>query len=132
MISFVGPLVFVIAITMTKEWWDDKKRADRDRELNETIYEKLNLFAGKIEKVQAQHIKVGDLIRVHSNQRVPSDIVLLFTTEAARSVFIRTDQLDGETDWKLRRPATMTQNKILDLIDIAHFSHAEVLCEEPS
>lgn len=34
----------------------------------------------------------------------------MYTTEKNGSVFIRTDQLDGETDWKLRKSVVMTQN----------------------
>jgi len=36
-------------------------------------------------------------------------MLLLYTTEKNGSVFIRTDQLDGETDWKLRKAVTFTQ-----------------------
>jgi len=36
-------------------------------------------------------------------------MVLLSTTEKSGSVFIRTDQLDGETDWKLRKAINYTQ-----------------------
>ena len=39
---------------------------------------------------------------VLQNQRVPADMVLLRTAEKSGTCFIRTDQLDGETDWKLR------------------------------
>ena len=35
-------------------------------------------------------------------------MVLLQTTEKSGSVFIRTDQLDGETDWKLRKAVAFT------------------------
>jgi phospholipid-translocating ATPase len=35
-------------------------------------------------------------------------MVLLYTTEKSGSVFIRTDQLDGETDWKLRKAISFT------------------------
>jgi len=35
--------------------------------------------------------------------------VLLRTTEKSGASFIRTDQLDGETDWKLRRAVDYTQ-----------------------
>ncbi len=35
-------------------------------------------------------------------KQVPADMVLLRTTEKSGASFIRTDQLDGETDWKLR------------------------------
>ena len=48
------------------------------------------------------------IIKVHHNERVPADLLLLYTTEKSGSVFIRTDQLDGETDWKLRKAVGIT------------------------
>ncbi len=36
-------------------------------------------------------------------------MVLLRTTEHSGSCFVRTDQLDGETDWKLKLAVPMTQ-----------------------
>jgi len=53
-------------------------------------------------------MRVGDIIKVHQNQRMPADLVLLYTTEKSGAVFIRTDQLDGETDWKLRKAISFT------------------------
>jgi phospholipid-translocating ATPase len=47
-------------------------------------------------------LRVGDLVLLEKNQRVPADLVLLRTSESSGTCFIRTDQLDGETDWKLR------------------------------
>jgi len=51
---------------------------------------------------------VGHIIEVKSNQRIPADMVILSTSEEDGTVFIRTDQLDGETDWKLRKSANFT------------------------
>lgn len=45
---------------------------------------------------------VGDIILLEKDMRVPADCVLL--AASGPNVFIRTDQLDGETDWKLRVP----------------------------
>jgi phospholipid-translocating ATPase len=59
--------------------------------------------------VTSARLRVGDIIKVMQNERIPADMVLLYTTEKAGSVFIRTDQLDGETDWKLRKAITVTQ-----------------------
>lgn len=59
---------------------------------------------------RAQSIKVGDIIKVNQNEAFPADCVLLHTTEKSGTVFIRTDQLDGETDWKLRKAVGMTNN----------------------
>ena len=56
-------------------------------------------------------LKVGDIIKVHQNERFPADCLLLYTTEKNGSVFIRTDQLDGETDWKLRKSVAVTQSQ---------------------
>ena len=55
-------------------------------------------------------MKVGHIIKVHQNERIPADLLLVYTTEKSGSVFIRTDQLDGETDWKLRKAIQYTQN----------------------
>jgi len=51
LVSYVAPLVFVIIITMMKELWDDLKRRNRDKELNELVYEKLDLHSGRIYQV---------------------------------------------------------------------------------
>ena len=55
--------------------------------------------------------------------------MLLKTSEKSGTCFIRTDQLDGETDWKLRVAVSTTQNseKISDLLDIG----AQIYAEKP-
>jgi phospholipid-translocating ATPase len=63
---------------------------------------------GSFKKIRAANLHVGDIIKVHKDERVPADMVLLQTTEKSGAVFIRTDQLDGETDWKLRKAVAMT------------------------
>lgn len=57
---------------------------------------------------------------VEKGQRVPADLVLLRTTEKSGACFVRTDQLDGETDWKLRLavPATQKLESNSQLFDI--------------
>lgn len=77
-------------------------------------------------------MRVGDIIQVNSNERVPADMVCLFTTDKSNTAFIRTDQLDGETDWKVRRPVLSIQKEMYDYKDIGFFFHCEVLCEQPS
>jgi phospholipid-translocating ATPase len=98
----------------------------------------------------AKDIKVGDILKLGKNQRVPADVVILKSTsndtsardlpqpgessseplidtdggvsnpappiedpasesEVSGEAFIRTDQLDGETDWKLRLPSQLSQ-----------------------
>ena len=108
MISFVAPLVFVVAVTMIKEAYDDYKRILRDREINETKYERIDMTKGLITDTTSQSLRVGDLIKVRANERAPADMVIMYTTEKTGTFFIRTDQLDGETDWKLCQPLHLT------------------------
>jgi len=84
------------------------KRLLSDRKLNGEMYERL-CAGGKVERVPSAQIRVGDLIVMHTNQRVPADMILLRTTEQSGTVFLRTDQLDGETDWKMRVAVTSCQ-----------------------
>lgn len=47
---------------------------------------------------------------------MPADIVLVRTSEKSGACFIRTDQLDGETDWKLKLAVESTQALESDLV----------------
>ena len=173
--TYVAPLVFVVAVALLKEAYDDFQRFLRDREANGEVYEAFIpytpaeaaaaaasaaaaarsvhgrgggggggacsgtpsggytnlrgststvvsgvsgrgsrrgsavLSRGRWTKVASSEIKVGMVLKLHANQRVPADCVLLRTTEKDGS-FIRTDQLDGETDWKLRLPVPFFQD----------------------
>uniref|UniRef100_A0A8C5BCM8 Phospholipid-transporting ATPase n=1 Tax=Gadus morhua TaxID=8049 RepID=A0A8C5BCM8_GADMO len=73
------------------------------------------------------HIYSKLLPRGKSNQRVPADMIFLRTTERNGSCFLRTDQLDGETDWKLRLPVACTQRlpTAADLLQIRSYVYAE-------
>lgn len=54
-------------------------------------------------------------------------MVFLRTSEKAGSCFIRTDQLDGETDWKLKVAVSCTQRlpALGDLFSISAYVYAQ-------
>jgi phospholipid-translocating ATPase len=81
---------------------------------------------------RAEELQVGDIALVQSGERVPADMVLLYTTDKAGTVFIKTDQLDGETDWKVRRPVQITQQGMEAPEDLIMMKAAEVRCEGPN
>jgi len=110
--TYWGPLGFVIFVTMVREAIDDFKRWQRDREVNQSRYARLT-DRGLV-SVSSANLKVGDIIVVEKGVRVPADLVLLRTTESSGACFIRTDQLDGETDWKLRLALSSTQSQAKD------------------
>lgn len=206
--TYIGPLAFVLMITMGKEAYDDIERRRRDNEANSEPYtvvafdepgasastgrprKKLKSASmrkgrkGKMperdrlsdiqeEEEQAESdgvrrlpssqireiskksrdLKVGDVLKLEKGHRVPADVVILkcFSagdqteavaesaqkpspdllgnideagegsseanpsaepeqkSNAGGETFIRTDQLDGETDWKLRLASPLSQ-----------------------
>ena len=115
--SYLSPLVIVVGASMLKELYDDINRRYQDRITNNEkykIYKKNTLENGDAEEIEvtSAELKIGDFIIINENQRVPADIILLktFNNDADDNhSFIRTDQLDGETDWKLRKALGNTQ-----------------------
>ena len=170
MSTYIVPLACVLTISIGKEAFDDIARRRRDAEANAEPYTVVSLNdpsdnrngrrtgvanvrgnpaePGTWEMLKrSRDLKIGDILKITKNQRLPADVIILksvpndaspfeagltaSTTEAKsadidpRSVkesstppadadsgetFIRTDQLDGETDWKLRIPSPLTQN----------------------
>lgn len=104
--SYVVPLVFVLSVTMSKEAIDDLLRRHRDREQNNELYEVL----GSNKPIMSKDLKCGDLVKLHKDIRIPADMILLQSSEKNGESFIKTDQLDGETDWKLRIASSLTQH----------------------
>jgi len=75
LITFYGPLSCVLAVTISKEAYDDIQRHKRDKEINNQIYQKLTKDG--LVDVPSSKIKVGDLIKINCNQRV-SLFILIF------------------------------------------------------
>ncbi|CAH2284577.1 probable phospholipid-transporting ATPase IIB isoform X2 [Pelobates cultripes] len=123
--TYWAPLGFVLAVTMVREAVDEYRRFKRDKEMNSQLYSKLTV-RGKVQ-VKSSDIQVGDLIIVEKNQRIPADMVFLRTSEKTGSCFIRTDQLDGETDWKLKVAVGCTQRlpALGDLFSINAYVYAQ-------
>lgn len=72
------------------------------------------------------------MVKIHVNQAAPADLVILYVTDKSESVFIRTDQLDGETDWKARRPLNVTHKNTTTMRDLTQFVDDNLFCEQPN
>lgn len=235
--TYIVPLVFVLAITLGKEAFDDIGRRRRDNEANSEGYTVLSfdkpgmgnperyhakkklkskqnakskrkslVEADRLSDIQEEEdaaesgevrpspsasvrevirksrdLKVGDVLKLGKDQRVPADVVILksYTNESGTvaeenevpsasesllvepisdppidttaatiaeghestselgntpsadaagvgETFIRTDQLDGETDWKLRLGSPLTQS-----LEPSEFVRLRVIAGKP-
>ena len=84
----------------------------------------------------AKDLKVGDVLKLEKGHRVPADAVILQSHSSENAVhddqgdgevFIRTDQLDGETDWKLRLAPPLSQG-----LNLASLSQLTISASKPS
>ncbi|BGO95468.1 hypothetical protein NBRC10512_006146 [Rhodotorula toruloides] len=134
--TYIVPLAFVLAVTIGKEAFDDYKRYLRDRAANSALYSRLVPHSAStphshhassstpstapLKPTPSSNLRVGDLVFLEKNDRVPADILLLRTSDPSGTCFVRTDQLDGETDWKLRVAVERTQalQSDADLLEI--------------
>ena len=137
------PLAFVLAVTIGKEAYDDYIRYLRDRNANSARYSLLtssaapsphshhasssNPASAPFKPTPSSQLRVGDLVHLEKNDRVPADILLLRTSDPSGTCFVRTDQLDGETDWKLRVAVEKTQALAsdADLLQVAGEAYAD-------
>lgn len=60
--------------------------------------------------MKSKDLKVGDIVVLKKNDRIPADMLTLYSDNEQGTLFLKTDQLDGETDWKLRKAIKKTQN----------------------
>jgi phospholipid-translocating ATPase len=91
--TFLGPLCFVLMITMGKEIYDDFVRMIQDRELNNKVYKVLRRHEHNgswFKDVKSKDIKVGQIIRVDKDTRVPADLIVL-KYSGTGNIFVKTD-----------------------------------------
>lgn len=57
----------------------------------------------KFEKKYWKEVQVGDLVRIHNDEELPADIVILSTSDSDGACYVETKNLDGETNLKVRQ-----------------------------
>jgi phospholipid-translocating ATPase len=60
--------------------------------------------------------------------RIPADMITLYADGDQGTLFLKTDQLDGETDWKLRKAVKMVHSTIKSDEDILHLLRSKYFC----
>ncbi|KAI8997635.1 hypothetical protein BDB01DRAFT_846265 [Pilobolus umbonatus] len=61
-------------------------------------------------KTAWQDLKVGDIVYLRNNDAVPADIVILSTSEPDGLCYVETQNLDGETNLKIKRSLQATND----------------------
>ena len=97
-------LLFVLAVAAVKAVFEDVKRHQQDAATNASVAHIVNAD-GTTTDVQWRDVRVGHLLRVNDDELFPADMVCLASGLDDGVCFVKTTNLDGENNLKIRRPA---------------------------
>lgn len=106
------PLLFVLFVTAIKDGYEDWRRHRSDR--NENNREALVLQHGDFRSKKWKNICAGEVVKIHANETMPCDMVLLGTSDPNGIAYIQTMNLDGESNLKTRYARQETTSMIYD------------------
>ena len=106
--SSIAPLIFVVALSMVREAYEDLTRHKSDIELNSS--KTVKYIHGSWTEVDWKDVYVGDIIKIKDKEFFPADLLLLASSDKTGSAFIQTSSLDGEKNLKPRLSIKKTQD----------------------
>ncbi|KAJ6797957.1 phospholipid-transporting ATPase 1 [Iris pallida] len=123
------PLAFVLLVTAVKDAYEDYRRHRSDRIENHRTSLVLSLPSSSFHPKIWKDIRVGELVKVHADDTMPCDLVLLSTSDPTGVAYVQTINLDGESNLKTRyaKQETMSRPPLL-----FHTSSALIRCEKPN
>ncbi|XP_037626912.1 phospholipid-transporting ATPase IC isoform X2 [Sebastes umbrosus] len=126
------PLIIVLSVRGMKDLANDMARRRSDSEINSRPCDVL--ISQSFSREQWKDLHVGDVLRIHKDQVIPADLLLLCSSEPHSLCYVETADIDGETNLKFRQALSATHNELTsDPLEeaLADFDGV-VLCEEPN
>ncbi|KAK2634484.1 hypothetical protein Ddye_029276 [Dipteronia dyeriana] len=120
------PLSLVLLVTAVKDAYEDYRRHRSDKiENNRLAWVLLN---DQFHQKKWKDIQVGEIIKIHANDTLPCDMVLLSTSDPTGVAYVQTINLDGESNLKTRYARQETLLKLPEKEKI----NGMIKCEKPN
>ncbi|XP_011622669.1 phospholipid-transporting ATPase 1 [Amborella trichopoda] len=94
------PLLFVLFVTAIKDGYEDWRRHRSDRKENNR--EAKVLQGARFYSKEWKKIRVGEILKIHADETIPCDMVLLRSSDPSGIAYVQTMNLDGESNLKTR------------------------------
>uniref|UniRef100_UPI0037E7B370 phospholipid-transporting ATPase VD n=1 Tax=Semicossyphus pulcher TaxID=241346 RepID=UPI0037E7B370 len=124
------PLLVVLTVIAIKDALEDYRRYLFDKKVNNNV---VRVFCGK-QRAYIQRcwkdVQVGDFVRLSSNEIIPADMLLLYSSDPRGVCYIETSNLDGETNLKQRQVVSDLPFQGAELT-LESF-HSRIECENPN
>ncbi|KAF6731409.1 putative phospholipid-transporting ATPase VB [Oryzias melastigma] len=117
-------------LTALKDGWEDFRRYQSDKKLNNTPCLIYSRKEKRFMERRWKDVRVGDFVKVVSNETVPADLLLLHTSDPNNVCHIETANLDGETNLKQRKAISglCTSSNVFE----PESFNWTVVCEKPN
>ena len=126
------PLLFVVALSMIKDAYEDYKRHKADKGENLARTEVYDKEMCKFVQREWRHIGVGDLVRVRENCFFPADMIVINSSEPEGALYVETKNLDGESNLKLKSVAKDLIARYEQIESFEDLSSVTLNVEEPN
>ncbi|KAK2907735.1 phospholipid-transporting ATPase IC [Channa argus] len=126
------PLLTVLSVRGLKDLLNDMERRRSDSKINSRPCD--ILIPQSFNTAQWKDICVGDVLRIHKDQVIPVDLLILCSSEPHSLCYVETADIDGETNLKYRQALTATHTELTSHPSeeaLAAFDGV-VVCEEPN
>ncbi|TEB37429.1 calcium transporting ATPase [Coprinellus micaceus] len=125
----IAPLAVVLLASALKEVQEDLKRHQSDAELN-ARKAKVLTTQQTFEEKKWKDIRVGDVVRLESDDFIPADMLVISSSEPEGLCYIETSNLDGETNLKIKQASPQTAS--LTSPSLVTTLHGSLRSEQPN
>ena len=120
------PFLVVLLISLIREAIEDFKKYNYDTAYNNSTSNVFDFKEKKFKEEPWKKITLGQIIKVEKDSEIPADLLIIKSSNENGFCYLKTSNLDGETNLKPREAIAFYQTKIQCESDLSILGHIEI------